>query len=105
MYYEISGSYRHRVKGVSNSLLCLDVAEELLRLCCGTCWAIGETAPVNFTDFYRTEPEDAGLTFPYMMSAVDHTYLANYVPVIKDPSCAYVKKKEGWALLYQIIGS
>ena len=74
---------------------CLEVAKTLLKRCCGTCWSIKKTTPVNFTDFRPTEPEDAGLTLPRMMSAVDSTYLQNYVPVIKDPTSAYVKKKEG----------
>jgi hypothetical protein len=57
---------------------------------------------VNFTDFYETEPEDAGLSLPYIMSAADYHAHEKYVPVIKDPSSAYVKKKEGRVWLYLI---
>ena len=75
------------------------MTKSLLERCCGTCWSLNTTAPVDFMDFYRTEPEDAGLTLPSIMSAVDYTYLENYVPIIKDPSSAYIKKMEGqWSM-------
>ena len=57
---------------------------------------------MNFTDFYETEPEDAGLSLPYIMSAADYHAHEKYVPVIKDPSSAYVKKKEGIEYSYTL---
>ena len=58
---------------------------------------------MNFTVFYETEPEDAGLSLPYIMSAVDRQiYGENYIAIIKDPSSAFVKKKEGLTYIFQI---
>ena len=72
------------------------VTKTLLEQCCGACWSMRETPPVNFSVFYETEPEDAGLSFPYIVSAVDRQlYGEHYIPIIKDPSSAFVQKKEG----------
>ncbi|XP_028415869.1 uncharacterized protein LOC114539440 [Dendronephthya gigantea] len=71
--------------------------ETLLNLCCGKCWSIQETPCVDLADFYETaNSKDAALSFPYIMSAYDKHLNDKYVSVIKDPSSAFVVKREGW---------
>lgn len=50
---------------------------------------------MDLADFYETKSKDAALSFPYIMSAYDKHLNDKYVPVIKDPSSAFVVKKDG----------
>ena len=78
-----------------------DVTQTLLELCCGTCWQIRTTPPANTVkDFFESEPEDTGLSLPYITSAFDQQYGHDYVPIIKDPSSAFVKKKKGLVYIW-----
>ena len=53
-------------------------------------------------EFYKSALDGAGLSLPFITSAIDQHYGDDFIPIVKDPPSAFVKKKKGLVRVYTI---
>ena len=53
-------------------------------------------------EFYKSALDAAGLSLPFITSAIDQHYGDDFIPIVKDPPSAFVKKKKGLVRVYTI---